>query len=109
MSSDDSHRGHLAALGEFIRSRRRLAKLSLRDPAERTRVSTPYLSQIERGLRLEPSVRVLKAIALALDLSAETLLFQAGLLGDDLAQPAHGQAGAAARAIGADPRLTDGP
>jgi transcriptional regulator with XRE-family HTH domain len=105
MSTNDSWRGHLEGLGTFIRSQRRLANLSLRELAERTEVSNPYLSQIERGLH-EPSVRVLKAIALALDLSAETLLFHAGLL-DNIASPADGEAGATVAAIRADPRLTE--
>ena len=82
MPSDEGWRLHLEVLGKFIRTQRRLANLSLRDLAERTAVSNPYLSQIERGLH-EPSVRVLKAIAGALDLSAETLLAQAGLLDVD--------------------------
>lgn len=68
-----------AALGEFIRSQRRLANLSLRELADKTNVSNPYLSQLERGLH-EPSVRVLKAIAAGLDLSAEVILAEAGLL-----------------------------
>jgi transcriptional regulator with XRE-family HTH domain len=106
MSTDDSWRGHLEGLGAFIRSQRRLANLSLRELAERTDVSNPYLSQIERGLH-EPSVRVLKAIALALDLSAETLLFQAGLLENTVAAHAEGQAGSTVAAIRADPHLTE--
>src|SRR5436305_11800011 len=61
-----------------------MAELSLRELAARTNVSNPYLSQIERGLH-EPSVRVLKAIASALNLSAETVLRQAGLLEDEAA------------------------
>jgi transcriptional regulator with XRE-family HTH domain len=81
MTTDAWH-AHLEALGSFIRSQRKLANLSLRDLAERTRVSNPYLSQVERGLH-EPSVRVLKAIAQALNVSAETLLAQAGLLEDE--------------------------
>jgi transcriptional regulator with XRE-family HTH domain len=78
----DPWQQHVDALGDFIRSQRQLAKLSLRDLAERARVSNPYLSQIERGLHA-PSVRVLSSIATALGLSAETLLAQAGLLDDD--------------------------
>src|SRR3954452_12964755 len=70
------------AMGEFIRSQRRLANLSLRELAEKTNISNPYLSQLERGLH-EPSVRVLKSIARALNVSAETLLAQAGLLSDE--------------------------
>src|SRR4051812_35376739 len=59
-----------------------MAELSLRELAARTNVSNPYLSQIERGLH-EPSVRVLKAIAGALNMSAESLLKQAGLLEEE--------------------------
>lgn len=67
------------ALGAYIRERRKQANLSLRQLAELTSLSNPYLSQIERGLH-QPSVRVLKAISDALNLSAETLLTQAGLI-----------------------------
>jgi transcriptional regulator with XRE-family HTH domain len=79
---DEAAKQQLEALGEFIRSQRQMAEMSLRDLAARTNVSNPYLSQIERGMH-EPSVRVLKAIAGALNVSAETLLAQAGLLEDD--------------------------
>ena len=67
------------ALGAFIRDQRKRANLSLRQLAEMTSLSNPYLSQVERGLH-QPSVRVLKAISDALNLSAETLLAQAGLI-----------------------------
>ena len=74
----------LEALGEFIRTQRKLANLSLRELAAMTDVSNAYLSQIERGLH-EPSVRVLRSIAQALELSANTVLAQAGLLDDSAA------------------------
>jgi transcriptional regulator with XRE-family HTH domain len=77
--ADAAGRRQLEALGELIRKQRQQAELTLRDLAERANVSNPYLSQIERGLH-EPSVRVLKAIAGALNLSAESLLIQAGVL-----------------------------
>jgi transcriptional regulator with XRE-family HTH domain len=67
------------SLGEYLREQRVNAQLSLRQLAEQTGVSNPYLSQIERGLH-EPSVRVLTSIAEALNVSAETLLEQAGLV-----------------------------
>jgi transcriptional regulator with XRE-family HTH domain len=67
------------ALGAFIRTQRQMANLSLRQLAELTHLSNPYLSQIERGLH-QPSVRVLKQISDALNLSAETLMAQAGLI-----------------------------
>ena len=69
------------ALGELIRSQRRLARLSLRQLSALSNISNPYLSQVERGLHV-PSVRVLQAIAQALDISADTLLMQAGLVRD---------------------------
>jgi len=69
----------MEALGAFIRRQRQLANLSLRQLAERTKLSNPYLSQIERGLH-QPSVRVIRLISDALNVSAETLLAQAGLL-----------------------------
>ncbi len=82
MDLDEAARKQLESLGTFIRERRKAAEYSLRDLAERANVSNPYLSQIERGLHT-PSVRVLKAIATALNVSAESLLVQAGLLEGD--------------------------
>ena len=79
------------ALGAFIRSQRRMANLSLRQLAELTHLSNPYLSQVERGLH-QPSVRVLKAISDALNVSAETLLAQAGLIDAVTADPASADA-----------------
>jgi transcriptional regulator with XRE-family HTH domain len=102
----------MEALGAYIRSQRELAHLSLRQMAELTRLSHPYLSQVERGVH-QPSVRVLKAISEALNLSAETLLAQAGLFsgvepaaadGDDPDTPTAQQV---ADVIKADPRLTE--
>lgn len=76
----------LDALGEFIRTQRKLANLSLRELAAMTDVSNAYLSQIERGMH-EPSVRVLRSIAQALEISANTVLAQAGLFDDDPTAP----------------------
>ena len=106
----DTWNAQMEALGAFIRSQRKLANLSLRQLAEMTTLSNPYLSQIERGLH-QPSVRVLKLLSGALNVSAETLLAQAGLLD----QAAGGQAPVAEEtpptsvevAINADERLAD--
>ena len=46
-------------LGEFLRTQRKSAQLSLRQLAEQAGVSNPYLSQIERGLR-RPSAEILQ-------------------------------------------------
>ncbi len=106
------------ALGAFIREQRKRANLSLRQLAELTSLSNPYLSQVERGLH-QPSVRVLKALSDALNVSAETLLAQAGLIdaiagettdtkaGAQTASPERPEIPGTEEAILADPRLGD--
>ena len=110
----DAWQARREALGAFIREQRKQANLSLRQLAEKTSLSNPYLSQIERGLH-QPSVRVLKAISDALNLSAETLLAQAGLIDAMADAKAAEHAEAAGRtavpgteqAIRADKRLSE--
>jgi transcriptional regulator with XRE-family HTH domain len=107
----DSWQAQREALGAFIRTQRQMANLSLRQLADLTSLSNPYLSQVERGLH-EPSVRVLKAISDALNVSAETLLAQAGLVDAVVGEKAGGpdEAGEDERteaAIAADRRLSD--
>ena len=106
--TDDGWQHRLEELGSFIRSQRRLANLSLRDLADRTKISNPYLSQIERGLH-EPSVRVLRSIAKALNMSAETLLAQTGLLEKEDPSSARKEDGRAdtESAICADEKLSE--
>lgn len=97
-TEDDPRR----VLGGFIRAQRQIANLSLRQLSALTEISNPYLSQVERGLH-EPSIRVLKSIADALNVSAEILFEQAGLisgpekLGDEATESA----------IRSDQRLTE--
>jgi transcriptional regulator with XRE-family HTH domain len=103
---NDPWKSQMEALGSFIRTQRKLADLSLRELAEMTEVSNPYLSQLERGLH-QPSVRVLKSIANALNLSAETLLVQAGLL-ENGGEDGEAVAGSSVEsAIRTDPVLSD--
>ncbi|QLL08161.1 helix-turn-helix domain-containing protein [Mycobacterium vicinigordonae] len=66
-------------IGSFIRAQRELAQVSMRQLAERSGVSNPYLSQVERGLR-KPSADVLAQIAKALRVSAQILYVRAGML-----------------------------
>lgn len=89
-------------LGGFIRAQRQMADLTLRQLSAMTEVSNPYLSQIERGLH-EPSLRVLRSIADALDFSTETLLDAAGLTKDY----AEAEDGATERAIRTSKGLTE--
>jgi transcriptional regulator with XRE-family HTH domain len=71
----------VGSIGEYIREQRQRAKVSLRQLAEVTGVSNPYLSQVERGLR-KPSAEILQQIAKGLRISAEVLYVQAGILED---------------------------
>ncbi len=66
-------------IGSFIRDLRENAQVSVRQLAERSGVSNPYLSQVERGLR-KPSADVLSQLAKALRVSAEVLYVRAGIL-----------------------------
>ena len=79
MARNDDRDAVWNGVGEFIRAQRELANLSLRQLAEIAKISNPYLSQIERGLH-KPSADVLKNLASALKISAETMYAQAGLL-----------------------------
>lgn len=89
------------SLGDYLREQRVAAELSLRQLAEQTGVSNPYLSQIERGLR-RPSAEVLQQLAKALRISAEQLYVQAGILNPD-----DRQVRSVELAILADPTLTE--
>src|SRR5438093_6067964 len=91
----------LGGVGEFIRAQRALAQMSLRQLAEKAKVSNPYLSQIERGV-YRPSAEVLKAIAEALNISAETLYARIGLVDPDKEE----KAPSVEKAIRLDPKLT---
>ena len=68
-----------ASLGEAIRRHRELAELPMKQLAAMVGISSPYLSQIERGLRA-PSDQVLDALAESLKTTADAL---AGSTGDD--------------------------
>jgi len=86
-------------IGDYIRTQRTKAKISLRELAKQAGVSNPYLSQIERGLR-KPSAEILQQIAKGLRISAEALYVQAGIL-----EQRHG--GAVVDAVLADPDISE--
>jgi XRE family transcriptional regulator, regulator of sulfur utilization len=61
------------ALGQRVKSLREAMDLSLRDLAERSGVSAPMLSQVERG-ETSPTLAVAERIAAGLDLTLSVLL-----------------------------------
>ncbi len=80
MPSDPREAWH--ELGEHIRAQRRQAKLSVRKLADLAGVSNTYMSQIERGLK-RPSAGILQKLARTLEVSAESLYVQAGILDEE--------------------------
>ena len=91
----------VGSLGDYLKEQRTAAQLSLRQLAEQTGVSNPYLSQIERGLR-RPSAEVLQQIAKALRISAEQLYLRAGIVSPD-----DGVGGSVELAVLGDTALTE--
>ena len=63
----------IAAIGPRVRALREAMDLSLRDLAERSGVSAPMLSQVERG-ETSPTLQVAGRIAAGLELSLSQLL-----------------------------------
>ena len=90
----------VTALGEFIKSQRRIADLSQRELARLADLSDAYLSQLERGLH-EPSVRVLNGLAQALNVPSDKLLAYLGRHDDAVT------ARSTESVISTDERLTD--
>lgn len=86
MSEKQDEGAGLAELGAFIRQQRERSRMSLRRLADRAGISNPYLSQIERGLR-KPSAEILKSLARALSIQAESMYVHAGLLEDGFSPP----------------------
>jgi transcriptional regulator with XRE-family HTH domain len=64
---------HNGALGGRVRSLREAMDLSLRDLAQRSGVSAPMLSQVERG-ETSPTIAVAERIATGLELTLSQLL-----------------------------------
>lgn len=100
MVADDPWKLQFEAFGQFIRTQRKLARLSLRQLAAASDVSDAYLSQLERGQHA-PSIRVLKSLADAFGMNPAVMLAQAGLAMDE-SVPIGTE-----MAIRADPRLTE--
>jgi transcriptional regulator with XRE-family HTH domain len=99
--SGETSNGPWDTFGGYLRSQRHLAQLSLRQLADLTKVSNPYLSQIERGLH-QPSISVIKSLAQALNLSVGDLLAHAADIVTGEEAPSTTEA-----SIRRDPRLND--
>jgi transcriptional regulator with XRE-family HTH domain len=98
-------------LGEVLRASRRDQNRTLADVASASKISVPYLSEVERG-RKEASSEVLAALSDALGVPLSRVLSEAGrALDDAVAEGARQERTAALRALRAVPArdLTPGP
>ena len=67
-----------SSLGAWIRERRAFQRMSQKELAALSRISSSYLSDIERGRASQPSLQVLQAIARSLGEDPAELMMQAG-------------------------------
>ncbi|MEM7092433.1 MAG: helix-turn-helix transcriptional regulator [Actinomycetota bacterium] len=104
--ADSTRIDPLSAFGDYLRSQRKLAQLSLRQMADLTSLSNPYLSKLERGLH-QPSVSAVTTIAKALGLPADQLLAKAAGLVPGFDSGDGEPSISTEAAIKADPALSD--
>jgi transcriptional regulator with XRE-family HTH domain len=67
-------------LGRFIKEIRKDKNLTLREVAQRSGVSHPYLSQLENGRNDKPSPDILNKLANGLEIPNGTLMMAAGYI-----------------------------
>lgn len=72
--------GKMSRLGEYLKSRRKILGLSLREVQERSGVSNAYLSMIESGKRPAPHPKILVKLAEVYDVGLRHLMALAGYL-----------------------------
>ena len=95
-------------IGQYLRELRQVAGLSLREASRRSGVSDPYLSQVERSLRM-PGPNILKRLAPAYGASVRDLMERAGYLEEGEAPVEEaGEVERAYQFVLADPRFRFG-
>ncbi len=67
-------------LGAVLKKAREASKLSIREASGASGVSSPYISQLERGIRKDPHLNILKKLAQAYGLELRSLLQASGHL-----------------------------
>jgi XRE family transcriptional regulator, master regulator for biofilm formation len=66
--------GVIDMVGDKIKDLREQKGLTINELAHHSNVSKSYISSIERGIQKNPSIKILKKIALTLDTSLENIL-----------------------------------
>jgi len=73
----------MAAIGKFLRERRKAKGLSMREVAEQSGISHTEVCRIESGERAHPSIRVLTALGKVLCIPDDEVFRLAGYKSDD--------------------------
>jgi len=79
----DYNMGSIGKIGKYIRERRTAKHLSMRELAEKTGISHTEIYRIEAGKRKYPSIRILTALAKALEIPDHIALQLAGYKSED--------------------------
>lgn len=67
---------------EILKHERNNQNLTMSDLAKKTNIAQAYISQLESGSRLTPTIRILRDIADGLDISLIYILDQCGYLSE---------------------------
>jgi len=69
-------------IGDMIRHRRKEKSLTLSELSRKTGVSKSYLSYLERNMKRNPSIEIVKRIFLVLDLPLSSLMYQERIISE---------------------------
>lgn len=70
-------------IGDMIRHKRKEKGLTLSELSRKTGVSKSYLSYLERNMKKNPSIEIVKRIFLTLDLPLTPLFYQERVLNNE--------------------------
>ncbi|WP_416149356.1 helix-turn-helix domain-containing protein [Salipaludibacillus sp. HK11] len=69
-------------IGDMIRHRRKEKGLTLSELSRKTAVSKSYLSYLERNMKKNPSIEIVKRIFYTLDLPLSSLMYQEKIINE---------------------------
>lgn len=72
------------SLGKYLKTKRKEKKLSMNKLGELTGITAMYISQLESGKRVKPSIEVLEKLSESLEVPYEDLMNAAGYITVDI-------------------------
>lgn len=79
----NERRGFLMSFGKYLKTKRKEKNLSMNKLGELTGITAMYISQLESGKRVKPSIEVLKKFSEGLEIPYEDLMVAAGYIDPD--------------------------